>query len=250
MRKFAIVVGATAAMAAPSGAAEIRVLTGNAVGGPQQALAAEFTRLSGHEVKFTSTNPAIIQRKIDANEAFELYIIPAAFLRAAEKANKVVAGTSRALARVGVGVAARGDGPRYDFSTPEAFRKMLLEAKKVAFSDASTGGLSALSVAKVLDNLGVADVVKAKAVTQGNGQEMVGKGEVDFGLYNVSEIPRAPNVVLAGRLPAAIQAWLEYEAAIPMGNAAAEPAQAFLAFITSPQARAKWEAAGIDLSGN
>jgi hypothetical protein len=52
------------------------------------------------------------------------------------------------------GVAARADGPKLDFSTPEAFRKMLADAKKVAFSDASTGGLSALSVAKVLVTLG------------------------------------------------------------------------------------------------
>ena len=127
---------------------------------------------------------------------------------------------------------------------------MLLDAKKVAFSDASSGGLSALSVQKVLETLGVAEAVKAKAVTQGNGQELLGKGEVDFGLYNVSESPRAPNVVLAGRLPAAIQAYLEYEAAIPVGNSAPAPAQAFLAFITAPQARAKWDASGIDMAGN
>jgi molybdate transport system substrate-binding protein len=253
MRKFAMSFGVSGflmAMANVAVAAEIRVLTGNAVGAPQQALAAEFTKQTGHLVKFTSTNPAIIQQKIDAGEAFELYVIPAAFLRTAEKANKVAPGTSRHVAKVGVGVAARADGPKYDFSTPEAFKKMLLDAKKVAFSDASTGGLSALSVAKVLDNLGVADVVKAKAVTQGNGQEMVGKAEVDFGLYNVSEIPRAPNVVMAGRLPAAIQAWLEYDAAIPIGNAAPEPAKALLAFMTDPQARAKWDASGIDMAGN
>ena len=249
MRGFAMAIVAVA-QSCVAHAAEIRVLTGNAVGGPQQALAAEFTRQTGHEVKFTSTNPAIIQQKIDAAEPFELYVIPAAFLRAAEKANRVAANTSRPVAKVGVGVAARADGPRHDFSTPDAFRKMLLDAKKVAFSDASSGGLSALSVQKVLETLGVAEAVKAKAVTQGNGQELVGKGEVDFGLYNVSEIPRAPNVVLAGRLPAAIQAYLEYEAAIPVGNSAPAPAQAFLAFITAPQARAKWDASGIDMAGN
>ena len=252
MRKQGLcsIVAAAILAASAVSSAEIRVLTGNAVGGPQQALAAEFSKATGHTLKFTSTNPAIIQQKIDANEAFELYIIPAAFLRAAEKANKVKPGTSRPVAKVGVGVAARADGPKLDFSTPETFKKMLADAKKVAFSDASTGGLSALSVKKVLETLGVAEMVNAKAITQGNGQEMVGKGEVDFGLYNVSEIPRAPNVVLAGRLPAAIQAYLEYEAAIPAGNAAPEAALAFLAFVTAPGARAKWDANGIDVAGN
>lgn len=235
-------------LAYPTQAAEIRVLTGNAVSPPQIALAKSFQEQTGHVVKFTSTNPAIIQQKIDSGEAFELYIIPSSFLRAAEQAGKVQPSTSRVVAKVGVGVAARADGPALDFSTAEAFRKMLLDAKRVAYSDPASGGLSALSVAMVLDNLGIADLVRSKSITQGNGQEMVGRGEVDFGLYNVSEIPRAPNVVLAGALPVSIQAYLVYEGAVPTGNIIPEAAQEFLAYIAAPAAKSAWGKLGIDMA--
>jgi molybdate transport system substrate-binding protein len=149
------------------------------------------------------------------------------------------------MARVGVGVAAR-EGSSLDFATPEAFKAMVMQANKIAYSDASTGGLSGLSVMKVLQNAGLTDQVKPKAVTGGNGHDLVASGQVDFGLYNVSEIPRAKGEVLAGRVPAALQSYLEYDAAIPKSNAKPAAAKAFLAFMASPEGRGAWEASNIE----
>jgi molybdate transport system substrate-binding protein len=248
MRHAFVAIFAGTVLVQSTDAAEIRVLTGNAVAPPQIVLATKFQEQTGHIVKFTSTNPAIIQQKIDLGEAFELYVIPSAFLRTAEGARRVQRDTSRVVAKVGVGIAAKADGPALDFSTAEAFKKMLLDAKKVAYSDPASGGLSAVSVVKVFDNLGIADLIRSKAVTQGNGQEMVGKGEVDFGLYNVSEIPRAPNVILAGTLPSSIQAYLIYEGAIPTGNLTPHAALEFLTFITASTAKSEWDRLGIDMA--
>jgi molybdate transport system substrate-binding protein len=242
---FAMALSATL----PAEAADIRVLSGNAVQAPQKAAGELFASKTGHHVTFVFTNPAIIQQKIDAAEPFELYVIPSAFLAAAKAAGKIRAETARPLARVGVGIAARENGPKYDFSTPDAFRKMLLDAKSVAYSDASTGGLSGLSVQKMLRTLGVADAVAAKATTSPRGQEMIASGEVDFGLYNVSEIPRAKGVVLAGAAPAAVQAYLDYDAGVPSMNADPAPAEALAAFLASAEARAFWEKAGIEQVG-
>ena len=243
-----MMIGVLSLMAEPTIADEIRVLTGNAVSGPQQSLAGEFTRQTGHDVKITSANPAIIQQKIMAREPFELYVIPAQFMRTIEKEASLTAGTLKPVARVGVGIAARADGPKLNFSTVDAFRKLLLDARIVTFSDPSSGGLSGLSVLKVLDHLGLTEVVKAKANMRGNGQELVGRGEADFGLYNASEIPRAPNVVLAGLAPRDVQAWLEYEGAVPAANATPAPALAFLNFISDRKAKDVWDKAGIDLA--
>ena len=246
MRIFGLVLAA--ALGAPSlgGAAEIRVLSGNAVQAPQKAAGQDYSAKTGDHVSFFFTNPSIIQKKIDADEPFELYVIPSAFLAAAGKAGKLRAAFSRPLARVGVGVAVRENGPKYDFSTPEAFRKMLLAAKAIAYSDAATGGLSALSVRKMLQNMGVADEVKAKAVTKPQGQELIATGEVDFGLFNVSDIPRAKGVILAGAAPAAVQAYLDYDAGIPTLNPDPAPAARLLDFLAAPEARKLWDAAGID----
>lgn len=228
---------------------EIRVLTGNAVQGPQKALAERFKTETGHTVVITSANPSVIRQKLDAAEPFELYVIPAAFLKAEADAGKIVPGTTRPLAKIGVGIAAREGGPMPDVSSVEAFKKSLMDAKAITFSDASTGGLSALSVAKVLENLGMTEALKAKAVMANNGQELVANGTVDYGLYNASEIPRAKGVVLAGKVPAAAQATLDYDAGIPKANASPGPAQAFLTFMASPAARGAWDAAHIDQAG-
>jgi molybdate transport system substrate-binding protein len=224
---------------------EIRVLTGNAVQGPQKALAEQFKTKTGHTVVITSANPSVIQQKLDADEPFELYVIPAAFLKTQADAGKLQPG-ARPLAKIGVGVAAREGGPTPDLGSAEAFKKSLLAAKAVTYSDASTGGLSALSVAKVLANLGLTEAIKAKTVMSTNGQELVAKGDADYGLYNASEIPRAKGVVLAGRVPASVQATLDYDAGIPKTNAKPDAARAFLAFMASAEAFDTWEVAHID----
>lgn len=248
MRYFqAIALIAFAVMAGRSASAdEIRVLTGNAVQGPQKALAEKFKAKTGHTVIITSANPSVIQQKLDANEPFELYVIPAAFLKAQNDGGKLIAGSARPLAKIGVGVAARADGPKPDLSSPEAFKASLMAAKAITYSDAATGGLSALSVAKVLANMGLTEAIKPKAVLSTEGQELVARGEVDYGLYNASEIPRAKGVVLAGRVPAAVQATLDYDAGIPKTNANPDAAKAFVAFMASSDAFDAWEAAHID----
>lgn len=82
-----------------------------------------------------------------------------------------------------------------------------------------------------------------------NGQELVGKGEIDIGLCNVSEIPRAPNVVPAGPVPAAVQVYINYDSALPVTNAAPDNAMALLKFFARPQARAVWTGAGLEVVG-
>jgi molybdate transport system substrate-binding protein len=232
--------------ASAADADDIRVLTGNAVQGPQKALAEQFKARTGHSVILTSANPSVIQQKLDAGEPFELYVIPAAFLKAQGDAGKLIPGTARPLARIGVGVAARENGPKPDFSSVEAFKKSLMTAKAITYSDAATGGLSALSVAKVLANMGLTEAIKPKTILSTEGQDLVARGEADYGLYNASEIPRAKGVVLAGRVPAAVQATLDYDAGIPKSNAKPDAAKAFLAFMSSPEAFDAWEAAHID----
>ncbi len=231
-----------------SGAAEIRVLSANAAQLPERELAAEFTKETGHQVSFTFGSPGTIQQKVAAGEIFDLLVMPIAAIEALDKAGKLLPGSRRALARVGIGVAMREGAPKPDLSTPEAFRKTLLDARSITYSDSSTGGLSGLSVEKMLAKLGIAEAVKAKAILRSDGQQLIADGKAEIGLYNVSEIPRAKGVVLAGPAPAAAQVYIEYDAAVPATNGSPEPALAFLKFLSRPAARARWEAAGLELA--
>jgi molybdate transport system substrate-binding protein len=125
---------------------------------------------------------------------------------------------------------------------------MLLAQQKVTYSDSSTGGLSGINAQKVLQNLGIADEMKSKLLPHTDGQGLIAKGEADLGLYNVSEIPRAKGVVLPGPVPAAVQAYITYDAGVPASNGSPSAAIDFLKFIASPAASASWRAAGLELA--
>ena len=237
-------------VATQASAAEIRVLCANALNIAAKELAADFTKQTGHQVAFTFGTPGPMQERFDKGEPFELVILPIAGMEQSDKAGKFKSGTRQSLVRVGVGVAAKEGGKMPDLSSAEGLKKSLLEAKAITYSDSSTGGLSGLSVQKVLANLGIADQIKpkAKALAQNEGQAMVGRGEADFGLYNVSEIPRAPGVVLAGPVPRAVQAYIIYDAAIPANNAEPAPATQLMQFFMSPAAQPVWAKAGLEIA--
>ena len=236
------------ALTRPAGAAEIRVLNANALTIALRALAAEHTKQTGNQVIFISGSPGQIQQKVDAGEKFDLLIMPTPALAALDTAGKLSAGTRRALVRVGIGIAIREGEPKPDISTPDALRKTLLAQQRVTLSDSRTGGLSAINAQKVLQNLGIADEMKSKLFPHADGQGLIAKGEADLGLYNVSEIPRAKGVVLLGPVPAAVQAYITYDAGVPASNASPSVAMEFLKLITSPAAGPSWLAAGLELA--
>jgi molybdate transport system substrate-binding protein len=237
----------SAALGIPADAAEIKVVNANALTIAMKEITAGFSQETGHQVSFTGVSPGQVDQRLKAGEVYDIVINAAASMEAYDKDGKLRAGTRQAFARVGIGLAVR-EGTKLDLSTVESTRKALLDAKSITYSDSSTGGLSGLNAQKVLANLGITDSVKDKTKLASNGQELIGKGEIDIGLFNVSEIPRAKGVVLAGPVPAAVQVYIRYEAALPAGNAAPEPALALLKYLTRPASRVVWQKAGLELA--
>ena len=109
--------------------------------------------------------------------------------------------------------------------------------------------MSGINAAKVIANLGLTDLLKGKTLLAANGRELIAKGEVDIGLYNMSEIARFPGVVPAGPAPAAVQVYINYDSAIPATNSGPEPALALLKFLTRPATRAIWSSFGLEVVG-
>ena len=229
-------------------AAEIKVVNANALTIAMKELAADFTKATGHTVSFVGVSPGQVDQRVRAGEVYDIVINAAPSIEAYEKEGRLRAGTARPLARVGIGLAVR-EGVKLDLSTVDATRKAVLEAKAITYSDSSTGGLSGINAAKVLANLGLTEAVKAKTKLSGglaNGQELIAKGEIDLGLFNVSEIPRAPGVVLAGPVPAPLQMYLNYDVAVSRNAAAKSEAAAFVKFLTAKAADARWTGAGLE----
>jgi molybdate transport system substrate-binding protein len=237
--------------AAPAAAAEIKVLNANAMTIAMKEIAADFTKQTGHQVTFVGVSPGQVDQRFKVGEVYDIVINATESVAAYEKDGKVRAGTRHPFARVGIGLAVR-EGTKVELSTVDSTRKALLDAKSITHSDSSSGGLSGINAQKVLVNLGIADTIKPKLKLSGalaDGQALIGRGEIEIGLFNLSEIPRAPGVVRAGPVPVAVQVYINYDSAIPATNTAPENALALIKFMTRAATRSVWDKAGLETAG-
>jgi molybdate transport system substrate-binding protein len=229
-------------------AAEIKVMSPGAVQPAVAGLAEAFQRETGHEIKFTFDNVGALQKKIEAGERADIYILSDVAIDALVKKGIVADGTRTAIARIGIGVAVLEGAPIPDISTPEALKRTLLSAKSLVYMDPSKGGTSAIHFAKVIEQLGIADALKNKTVLwpAGFAAEALVKGEAEICVHNISEIIAVKGVTLVGPLPREVQKVTTYSAAFAPEAVSSDACKAFVQFLASPTARSKFAAAGLD----
>jgi molybdate transport system substrate-binding protein len=229
-------------------AAEIRVFSSGAPAEVEKVVAAKFTQETGHQVVFTVATPADIQGRLKSGETPDIVVLPAPIIDALEKAGTLRPGKVD-LARVGIGVIVRAGAPRPDISTVAAVRKMLLDARSIVHPDPAGGGLAGVALARMMAEMGIADAVKPKLTYMfaiNGGATLVAKGEVEIGLFNISEVQSAKGVTLVGTLPPAMQSYIVFSASIHARSSSFEPAQAFIKALSDPTAREFWKAGGLE----
>jgi len=213
-------------------AEEIRVLSGGAAKSLVDPLAKSF---KGATVQVEYQPMGKLVQSLKAGDPADMVIVTTEVLPSLQLNGK-------AIARVGIGVAVNEKAPSPDISTVEAFRKTLLAAKSVVYIDPKVG-TSGKHVAEVLERLGIAREVNAKAKLGSGGYivEPVGKGEIELGLHQVSEIIPVKGVKLVGELPRELQKYTVY-VAVPMKSSPA--VLAFIDHLTGPQAKSRLAQAG------
>src|SRR6266705_7089122 len=185
---------AIAAMLATTSAsaAEIKVLASNGVKEALLELAPAFERATGHKLVISFGLAAALKRQIEAGEAFDLAILPAAAIDDLIKQGKVDAGARAAIARSGVGIGIRKGAPRPDIRTPEALKRTLLSAKSITWAKE---GQSGIYFASMLERIGISEQMKPKIVPAASGVEvgkLVASGKVQLGVILVNELMAAP----------------------------------------------------------
>ena len=211
-------------------AGEIRVLTTGAFKQALLAALATFHPQDGDRITVDNDTAGALVRRITAGEAFDLVVLTPAAIADFTRQGRIIPGTGTDLARVGVGVVVRAGAPQPDIGSVDAFRQAVLDASSVAYIDPASGGSSGIYVAQLLQQLGIADQVRPKAVLVPGGlvAERVASGEAQLGIHQISEILPVPGVVLVGPLPPAIQNYTTYSAGIGTGTTQAEAARALL----------------------
>jgi molybdate transport system substrate-binding protein len=142
------------------------------------------------------------------------------------------------LARSQVGMVVREGAPKPDISTVEALRRILLEAKSVAYSDSGSGTyLSGTGFAK----LGVAEQVLPKSrKVRGppSGEPVaaaVARGEAEIGFQQVSELINVPGTTFVGALPAELQPGFSFAGAVTPNARQPHAASDLLRFLASSE---------------
>jgi molybdate transport system substrate-binding protein len=221
-------------------AADIKVLTAGAMKSVVLALQPGFEAQSGHKLTIDNGTAGDLARRIGGGEAFDVAIITPAVVSDLMKQGKLAAGTDANIAAVGIGVAVKEGAVKPAIATVEEFKQALLAARNVAYIDPKAGGSSGIYFDKLLEKLGIADVVRAKAKLKAGGYvaEMIVSGEADLAIHQISEILPVKGVMLVGPLPAEIQNFTIYTVAINTSARDADAAKAFAAYLASPAADA------------
>jgi molybdate transport system substrate-binding protein len=246
----AIILLVVAGAANLADAAEIRVYLSGAPSEAAKAIGADFAKDTGHHLAFTVGQPATIKDDLAAGDKADLIILPSPVVSKLNGSGALRAGSAVDVARVGVGVAVREGASKPDISSAAAIRKLLLDAPSIVYPDPKTGGGSAgLAIARMIDQMGITETVKPKLTLVhaiGGGVDLVAKGQAQVGFFIVSEITPVKGAALVGPLPAELQNYIVFGAAIPKSNTAPDPALAFIKCLADPAERQAWLNAGFE----
>ncbi len=239
------------AFATPSHAADLVVLSAAAMKTAVLALPAGFTAATGDHIRFIFGTAGFIRDKAVGGEAFDLVIVPPAPLADLVKRGLVVDGSQRKLGLVRLGAAVRTGTPHPAIDTPDAFKAAVRSASSVGLADPATGATSGIYLVKMLEQLGLMDEVRPKLKYYPEGQtamEAAARGEVGFGLGQISEIMPVAGVDLLGPIPESLQLQTIYAAGLAVHSAAPEQAARLLEYLQGTQAAASFKAQGFEIA--
>ncbi len=193
----------------PASAAEIRVISSNALKTTLEQLAPAFEKATEHKLAFTWGAAVPLKAEIEKGATFDLAVLTTAAIDDLIGQGKLVAATRAALANSGAGVAVRKGALKPDITTVDAFKNALLNAKSVA-------------------------------------AHAVANGEAEIGMTQISEILPYTGAELVGPFPKEIQLTTSFAAAVGTNARQAEAANALIKFLTAPSAAPVFKAKGLD----
>ena len=239
---------AAAAAVTAADAADMKILTAGAMKAVVLELVPAFEKETGHKAVIDNDTAGGLARRIEGGEAFDLAVITPGVINDLAAKGKIVAGSRVNVARVGVGVVVKEGAPLPDVSNVEAFKRALIAAKTVAYIDPASGGSSGIYLTGLFDKLGIAAEIKPKAKLKQGGYvaDLIASGEAELGLHQISEILPVKGVKLVGPLPAEIQNYTTYAAAVGADARQPDAARALVKLLTGPAAESVLKARGME----
>lgn len=227
--------------------ADLKLLCAVALQSAMTELMPQFERSSGNKVMVQYGTAGAITDRLERGETGDVAISARQQIANLVKKGKIVEGLTADVARFGVGIFVRKGSPKPDIGSVEAFKRALLEARSLAHADPARGGVTAIYVAKLLDQFDNAGDLKRKTTVFAPGvYDSVVNGEVEIGFGGISEIMADARVELVGPLPLPIQNYTTFAAGVVSNSKQQDAAKALIHFISSPDAAAVMRAKGFE----
>jgi molybdate transport system substrate-binding protein len=238
------IAAAAALLAQVESAADIHVMISAGYFGAYSELGPAFERATGHRL-ITARGPSLgdspeaIPTRLARGEVADVVILDGAAADEIGRRGLVRSETKVELAGSVIGMVVPAGAATPDIGSVAAFKRTLLAAKSIAYSDSSSGTyLSTVLFAK----LGVADQLAGKSrKVRGppSGEPVaavVARGEAEIGFQQVSELIHVPGITFVGPIPAEVQLVTIYAAVLTKTAREPEAAGALIRFLASPEA--------------
>jgi molybdate transport system substrate-binding protein len=240
VRILALATAAAALMLGASAHADdIKVLSSNAVKTVLEDLGPKFEKATEHKIAFVWGTAANLKTEIEKGAAVDVAVLTDGAVDDLIKQGKLASRT--ALARSGIAVAIKKGAPKPDLGSTEAFKKMLLSAKSIAWVES---GASGIYLKGLFEKLSVADQIKGKLKSVHAAGEAVANGEAEIGFTQVSEVLPFAGAEVGGMLPADIQSMTNFSLGVRAKDSKA--AEALVKFLTTPEAAAVIKVKGLE----
>jgi molybdate transport system substrate-binding protein len=237
MRRIAFAAGLAliAAHAGAARAAELKIFGSRVTKMVIGDMGPAFEQATGHKLTVVTDVAAVMKRRIEAGEAFDLAVLVNFQTDDLIKSGKLLADTRADVMKAGIGVAVRRGAQKPDISTVEAFTRTLLAAKSITYLKE---GASTLHLDRVFARLGIADALATKTIKPATESvsEMVAAGEAELGIIVIPNILSVPGAELVGPIPPELQSYIGFTAAVSAQTVNPQAARDVIKLITGPAA--------------
>lgn len=243
--RIAVLLLGSLGLAYPAMGAEIKVLAPNAAKESVAEAISVFERATGHSVVVAWTGTEAISKRVAEGEVVDVVVNTAQNIDRQSRDGKLAGGTRTDFARSSIGVAVSASAARVDVSSVDALKAALLSARTVVVSS----GTSGRHMLEVFTKLGVGEQLKAKTKQPSSGAQIadfIAAGEADLGFQQVSELLHAKGIHYLGPLPAELQSYTVYSAALHASAANADAARALLGALRSPAVQTMVRTSGME----
>ncbi len=251
MRKTILAAAFASLIAAPAMAGEVIVFCPGAVQTPVRALVKEYEQKSGNTVKFEFGTAGAIAKRVAEGAPGDVVLATHGGLAALAKDGKVDGASIRDLGSMGVGVAVKAGASKPDIHDLESFKKAMLAAKSIMYANPAKGGQSGIHIAKVFAQIGIDKQIAPKLQLRDRGPDglvEVGKGDIEIGLGQISEILAQKDVTLVGPFPPEIQGAVTFSGAVHSAAKDKKAAEELIKALTTPAAKNLFKAFGFTVN--